>query len=71
VLREKYGFSDDTLEFILLHIGADEVHSRRGIDVIKKYATTDEMQAKALKAAEEVLNLTGPAAYRRAEARAG
>ncbi len=71
VLRERYGLSDDALEFIHLHIGADEVHSRRGIDVIKNYATTDEMQAKALKAAEEVLNLTGPAAYRRAETRAG
>ena len=34
VLREKYGFSDEEVEFFDLHIVSDEIHGERGFQIV-------------------------------------
>ncbi|HEX7390438.1 MAG TPA: iron-containing redox enzyme family protein [Acidiphilium sp.] len=51
-LREKYGFSDQELEFFDLHIVSDEIHGERGYQIVLEHANTPELQAKCLKICE-------------------
>src|ERR1700749_1029602 len=48
-LREKYGFTDEEVEFFDLHIVSDEIHGERGYQIVLQYADTPELQQKCLK----------------------
>ncbi|MDA3129516.1 TenA family transcriptional regulator [Aliibacillus thermotolerans] len=48
ILREKYGFTDEEIEFFDLHIVSDEIHGERGYSIVLKYADTPELQQRCL-----------------------
>lgn len=47
-LKEKYGFTDEEVEFFDLHIVSDEIHGERGYQLVLKYANTPELQQRCL-----------------------
>ena len=49
-LREKYGFTDEEVEFFDLHIVSDEIHGERGYQIVLEHADTPQLQARCLKA---------------------
>ena len=51
-LRNKYGFSDEEVEFFDLHIVSDEIHGERGYQIVLEHATTVEMQQRCIKICE-------------------
>lgn len=51
-LREKYGFTDEEVEFFDLHIVSDEIHGERGYQIVLEHADTVELQQKCLKICE-------------------
>ena len=51
-LREKYGFTDEQVEFFDLHIVSDEIHGERGYQIVLEHATTPELQRRCLKICE-------------------
>ncbi|OWT80370.1 MULTISPECIES: TenA family transcriptional regulator [unclassified Achromobacter] len=51
-LREKYGFTDEEVEFFDLHIVSDEIHGERGYQIVLEHANTPELQARCLKICE-------------------
>jgi pyrroloquinoline-quinone synthase len=51
-LREKYGFTDEQVEFFDLHIVSDEIHGERGYQIVLEHANTVELQARCLKICE-------------------
>ncbi len=51
-LREKYGFTDEQVEFFDLHIVSDEIHGERGYQIVLEHANTPELQRKCLKICE-------------------
>jgi len=51
-LREKYGFTDEEVEFFDLHIVSDEIHGERGYQIVLELANTPELQARCLKICE-------------------
>jgi pyrroloquinoline-quinone synthase len=51
-LREKYGFTDEEVEFFDLHIVSDEIHGERGYQIVLEHANTVELQQKCLKICE-------------------
>jgi pyrroloquinoline-quinone synthase len=51
-LRDKYGFSDEEVEFFDLHIVSDEIHGERGYQIVLEHATTVEMQQRCIKICE-------------------
>ncbi len=51
-LREKYGFTDEEVEFFDLHIVSDEIHGERGYQIVLEHATTPELQKRCLKICE-------------------
>jgi pyrroloquinoline-quinone synthase len=51
-LREKYGFTDEEVEFFDLHIVSDEIHGERGYQIVLEHAKTPELQQKCLKICE-------------------
>ena len=46
----KLGFSDTDLEFFHVHIAADAGHEHHGLEITSRYATTLELQQKAIAA---------------------
>lgn len=48
-LRDKYGFSDEEVEFFDLHIVSDEIHGERGYQIVLEHADTVELQQACLK----------------------
>ena len=52
ILRVKYGFSDEEVEFFDLHIVSDEIHGERGFQIVLEHATTVELQNRCLKICE-------------------
>lgn len=52
VLREKYGFTDEEVEFFDLHIVSDEIHGERGYQIVLEHANTPELQQRCLKICE-------------------
>jgi pyrroloquinoline-quinone synthase len=62
IYRDKYGLSEDDLEFFFLHVEADEEHAGRAIELIRKYCTTEELLERSKRAVREVLNATRGAA---------
>jgi pyrroloquinoline-quinone synthase len=51
-LRDKYGFTDEEVEFFDLHIVSDEIHGERGYQIVLEHADTVELQQKCLKICE-------------------
>ncbi|MCK8783316.1 iron-containing redox enzyme family protein [Roseomonas sp. NAR14] len=51
-LREKYGFTDQEVEFFDLHIVSDEIHGERGYQIVLEHANTVELQQRCLKICE-------------------
>src|SRR5581483_1726272 len=51
-LREKYGFTDEEIEFFDLHIVSDEIHGERGYKIVLDHANTPELQRRCLKICE-------------------
>jgi pyrroloquinoline-quinone synthase len=47
-LIEKYGFTEEEVEFFDLHITSDEVHGERGYQIVLEHANTPELQQKCL-----------------------
>ncbi|MEW9670652.1 TenA family transcriptional regulator [Ammoniphilus sp. 3BR4] len=47
-LKEKYGFTDEEVEFFDLHIVSDEIHGERGYQIVLDYANTPELQQQCL-----------------------
>lgn len=47
---EKMGFTRDELEFFWVHIEGDEEHAEGGLNLTHRYATTPELQQKAIAA---------------------
>ncbi len=52
VLKEKYGFTEEEVEFFDLHIVSDEIHGERGYQIVLEHANTVEMQQKCLRICE-------------------
>jgi pyrroloquinoline-quinone synthase len=51
-LRDKYGFTDEEVEFFDLHIVSDEIHGERGYQIVLEHANTVELQQRCLKICE-------------------
>jgi pyrroloquinoline quinone (PQQ) biosynthesis protein C len=51
-VRDKYGFSDEEVEFFDLHIVSDEIHGERGYQIVLEHATTVELQQRCIKICE-------------------
>lgn len=51
-LREKYGFTDEEVEFFDLHIVSDEIHGERGYQIVLEHANTPELQKRCLRICE-------------------
>ncbi|HEX7152324.1 MAG TPA: iron-containing redox enzyme family protein [Thermoanaerobaculia bacterium] len=51
LLRERYGFSDEALEFLTEHVTADDRHGLEAAMMIAEIATTEESRRKALEGA--------------------
>jgi len=51
-LRDRYGFTDEEVEFFDLHIVSDEIHGERGYQIVLEHARTVEMQERCLKICE-------------------
>ncbi|HVL75948.1 MAG TPA: iron-containing redox enzyme family protein [Noviherbaspirillum sp.] len=51
-LREKYGFTDEEVEFFDLHISSDEIHGERGYQIVLELANTPELQQRCVKICE-------------------
>lgn len=57
ILREKYGFSDEEIEFFDLHIVSDEIHGERGYQIVLEHANTPELQQECLEIVAEAARL--------------
>lgn len=61
VLAEKlcsnYGLTNDEVEYLRVHVGEDETHSRRAIELIEAYADTDEVKENAKRELREMLRV--------------
>ncbi|MFN2614453.1 MAG: TenA family transcriptional regulator [Actinomycetota bacterium] len=62
IYRDRYGVSEDDLEFFFMHLEADEEHAGRAIEMIRKYCTTEELLEQSKAAVREVLDATRVAA---------
>jgi pyrroloquinoline-quinone synthase len=51
-LREKYGFTEQEVEFFDIHIVSDEIHGERGYQIVLAHANTAELQQRCLKICE-------------------
>jgi pyrroloquinoline-quinone synthase len=51
-LRDKYGFTDEEVEFFDLHIVSDEIHGERGYQIVLEHANTPELQQRCLRICE-------------------
>lgn len=47
-LLEKYGFTEEEVEFFDLHITSDEIHGERGYQIVLDHADTPELQQRSL-----------------------
>jgi pyrroloquinoline-quinone synthase len=54
-LCSHYGLSPADVEYLSVHVGEDETHSRRALDLIEAYADTNDMREKAKKALRDML----------------
>jgi pyrroloquinoline quinone (PQQ) biosynthesis protein C len=54
-LCERYGLSRSDIEYLLVHVGEDEDHARRSLELIARYADSDESRENAKQALREML----------------
>lgn len=54
-LQTNYGLSKADAEYLLIHVGEDEDHAQRSLELIEKYADSDELQDKAKEALRGML----------------
>jgi pyrroloquinoline-quinone synthase len=55
--RTHYGLSKEDVEYLLIHVGEDEDHAERSLELIERYADTDELRDKAKLALREMLRV--------------
>jgi pyrroloquinoline-quinone synthase len=58
IYRDKYGLTEEDLEFFFMHLEADEEHAGRAIELVGKYCTTEELLERSKWAVGEVLDAT-------------
>ncbi|HLG15837.1 MAG TPA: iron-containing redox enzyme family protein [Blastocatellia bacterium] len=56
-LQRRYGLSREDTEFLSVHIAEDKNHARRAIELIERYADTDEVRTGAKRALVETLEV--------------
>jgi pyrroloquinoline quinone (PQQ) biosynthesis protein C len=56
-LQEQYGLSPGDVEYLLVHVSADEEHSRRSLEIIERSADSDEVREKAKQALRRTLEV--------------
>ena len=56
-LIASYGISRKDTEYLLVHVGEDEDHARRSLEVITAYADTDEKRELAKQALRDMLKV--------------
>ncbi len=54
-LQNNYGLTKEEVEYLLIHVGEDEDHAERSLELIQKYADTAELQDKAKQALRGML----------------
>lgn len=54
-LQSNYGLSREDTEYLLVHVGEDEDHAQRAIELIERYADTEEVREKARQALRDML----------------
>lgn len=54
-LCSKYGLTRDDVDYLLVHVTEDEMHSRRALALLESYADAPEVQEKAKRALGEML----------------
>lgn len=59
LFRSQFGLAREEVEYLLVHVGEDEDHARRSLELIEKYADTIEVQEKAKQALREMLSVKG------------
>jgi pyrroloquinoline-quinone synthase len=57
MFRAQFGLAADDVEYLLVHVGEDEDHARRSLELIEKYADTDEVKERAKQALREMLSV--------------
>jgi len=58
IYRDRYGLSEDDLEFFFMHLEADEEHAGRAIELVRRYCTTEEQLERCKAGVREVLEAT-------------
>ena len=56
-LCANYGLTRDDVEYLLVHVSEDEMHSRRAIELIEIYARTNEVKESARRELREMLRV--------------
>jgi pyrroloquinoline-quinone synthase len=56
-LQTHYGLSKEDAEYLLIHVGEDEDHAQRSLELIEKYADTEELQDQAKAALRGMLTV--------------
>lgn len=51
----RYGLAREDVTYLLIHVGEDEDHARRALELIEKYADTDDVQQGAKQALRDLL----------------
>jgi pyrroloquinoline-quinone synthase len=49
-LQEHYGLTSVDVEYLTVHLSADEEHARRSLEIIRRFADSDEVREKARQA---------------------
>jgi pyrroloquinoline quinone (PQQ) biosynthesis protein C len=56
-LCSKYGLALEDVDYLMVHVAEDEVHSQRALAIIESYADTPELRQKAKDALREMLSV--------------
>lgn len=54
-LCERYGLSRGDVEYLLVHVAEDEDHARRSLELVARYADSDELKEKTKRAVRDML----------------
>src|SRR5207245_4058297 len=56
-LKTHYGFTDQEVEFVAIHIEADEGHGERGYQIVEQHCTAPDRQAEAIEAVRQATEM--------------
>lgn len=56
-LMTHYRLSKEVVEYLLVHVGEDEEHAERSLEIIERYAVTDEVKMNAKEALRDMLRV--------------